>query len=331
MRTSPPFRSARHGARLLLTSAALLATTAAPLISNAGTAALPAEEEATSQPALAPPLSAASLNINPKRIVLDRTGKSATVYLFNQGDSAGLFDITLVERVMLPSGQIVAAEDARTQPEAAEPLSRLASAQTMLVATPRRVRLAPHSGQTIRVRAGGGSDIAPGEYRMHLTIAAVPPPDTGITADQAAKRDPGALSFRIASVIGVSLPVIVRVGAPDVRAAIEQARLSTENLSPGGDEPARPTAVASFDLVRTGQSSLFGDIELRAAKGRGGKDGGEVIGMMRGVGVYPEIDRRHIRLILSRQPQPGETLSLSFTDDDTAPGKRLVQTSISRP
>lgn len=323
-------RSANHGARLLLASALLL-TGAAATRSDVGTAALPAGAEAAPQPAPAPPLSAASLNINPKRIVLDRTGKSATVYLFNQGDSAGLFDITLVERVMLPSGQIVAAEDARSQPEAVAPLSRLASAQTMLIATPRRVRLAPHSGQTIRVRAGGNAEIAPGEYRTHLTIAAVPPPDTGVTADQAARQDPGALSFRIASVIGVSLPVIVRVGAPDVGAAIEQARLTTEFLSPGGAEPPRPFVVATFDLVRTGKSSLFGDIELRATKGRGGRDGGEVIGMMRGVGVYPEIDRRHIRLILSRQPQPGETLSLSFIDDDTAPGKRLVQTSLARP
>lgn len=327
MRTQLKPLSGNRNTRLRL-SIALLLLSCGTFGANTAIASSPAEEEPAQLPA--PQLSAASLNINPKRIVLDRTGKSATVYLFNQGDSAGLFDITLVDRVMLPSGQIISADDARSKPDAAEPLARMASAQAMLIATPRRVRLAPHSGQTIRVRAGGDAGIAPGEYRMHLTIAAVPPPDTGITADQAASQEPGALSFRIASVIGVSLPVIVRVGQPDVGAVIEQARLTTESLSPGGDEPPRPTAVASFDLVRKGKSSLFGDIELRAAKGRG-KDGGEVIGLMRGVGVYPEIDRRHIRLVLSRQPQPGETLSLSFIDDDTTPGKRLVQTSLTRP
>jgi len=321
-------RSGNNGARLLLAGTVLLA---AALGAGAGIASLPAEEASVSASPPAPPLSAASLNINPKRIVLDRTGKSATVYLFNQGDSAGLFDITLVDRVMLPSGQIISAEDARSQPEASESLSRMNSAQAMLVATPRRVRLAPHSGQTIRIRASGDGTLAPGEYRTHLTIAAVPPPDTGVTADQAAKQEPGALSFRIASIIGVSLPVILRNGPADVRAAIEQARVTTENLSLDGKSPPRPTAVATFDLVRTGKSSLFGDIELRAAKGRSGKDGGEVIGLMRGVGVYPEIDRRHVRLVLSRQPQPGETLSLSFNDDDTTPGKRLVQTPLVLP
>ena len=232
---------------------------------------------------------------------------------------------------MLPSGQILSADEARGLPGASEPLSRMASARAMLIATPRRVRLAPHSGQTIRIRASGDTTLAAGEYRMHLTIAAVPPPDTGVTADQAARQEPGALSFRIASVIGVSLPVIVRIGTPDVAAAIEQAQLTTENLSPDGRTPPRPTGVATFDLVRTGKSSLFGDVELRAAKGRGGKTGGEVIGLMRGVGVYPEIDRRQVRLPLSRPPQPGETLSLSFIDDDTAPGKRLVQTSLALP
>lgn len=327
MRNVLPFLPVPRGAHLLPTIALLLASVSV-LLAEAGFAALPADD--TASPAPAPQPSAASLNINPKRIVLDRTGKAATVYLFNQGDSAGLFDITLVNRVMLPSGQIVSADEARDHPEASAPLSRMTSAQAMLIATPRRVRLAPHSGQTIRVRAGGDASTAPGEYRMHLTIAAVPPPDTGITADQAARQDPGALSFRIASVIGVSLPVIVRIGPPDVSAAIEQARLTTESLSPDGKTPPRPMAVALFDLARTGKSSLFGDIEVRAAKGRS-RDGGEVIGLMRGVGVYPEIDRRHIRLVLSRQPQPGETLSLSFIDDDTTPGKRLVQTSLTRP
>lgn len=166
---------------------------------------------------------------------------------------------------------------------------------------------------------------------MHLTIAAVPPPDTGITADQAASQGPGALSFRIASVIGVSLPVILRVGTADVRATVEQARITTENLAVDDKSPIRPTGVATLDLVRTGKSSLFGDIEVRAAKGRGGKDGGELIGLMRGVGVYPEIDRRHVRLVLSHQPQPGETLPLSFIDDDTTPGKRLVQIPLALP
>lgn len=327
MRSVPSFHLATRSVRLLPVITLLLASVSV-LLAGAGSAALPAD--VMSSPVPVPPPSAASLNINPKRIVLDRTGKAATIYLFNQGDSPGLFDITLVNRVMLPSGQIVSADEAGDHPEAAGPLSRMTSAQAMLIATPRRVRLAPHSGQTIRVRAGSDASTAPGEYRMHLTIAAVPPPDTGITAEEAAQQEQGALSFRIASVIGVSLPVIVRIGPPDVGAAIEQARLTTENLSPDGNAPPRPTAVALFDLARTGKSSLFGDIEVRAAKGRS-KDGGEVIGLMRGVGVYPEIERRHIRLVLSRQPQPGETLFFSFIDDDTSPGKRLVQTSLTRP
>jgi len=134
------FRSGNPGARLMLAGTALLTTAA--FCAAAAIASLPAEEASVPASLPARPLSAASLNINPKRIVLDRTGKSATVYLFNQGDSAGLFDIALIDRVMLPSGQIVAAEEANNLPEAAGPLSRMTSARAMLVATPRRVRLA---------------------------------------------------------------------------------------------------------------------------------------------------------------------------------------------
>src|SRR6185437_1650305 len=53
------------------------------------------------------PASGANLNISPKRITFDRNHRSATVYLFNQGSGPGTFDISLVDRVMLPDGQIV--------------------------------------------------------------------------------------------------------------------------------------------------------------------------------------------------------------------------------
>lgn len=52
---------------------------------------------------------------------------------------------------------------------------------------------------------------------------------------------------------------------------------------------------------------------------------------MRGIGVYPEIDRRHVRIELNRAPKSGEKLRLVFVDDDTAPGKILAQSQIAQP
>jgi len=49
------------------------------------------------------------------------------------------------------------------------------------------------------------------------------------------------------------------------------------------------------------------------------------LGQSRGVGVYTEIDRRSIRIPLTRAPEPGEHLEVTFTDDDTSPGKLLAK------
>ena len=54
----------------------------------------------------------ANLNISPKRVTFDRNRRSATVYIYNQGTAAATFDITMVDRAMMPDGQIVALADA---------------------------------------------------------------------------------------------------------------------------------------------------------------------------------------------------------------------------
>ena len=290
--------------------------------------ALFAAFEAAAQPA-APPTPVptvttvgANLNISPKRVTFDRNRRSATVYIYNQGTSAATFDIGLVDRVMTPEGQIVAVSDVASRPELKPMSDRLASAQGTLLASPRRATLAPGQGQTIRLRVGNVPEGANGEYRTHLTITTIPPADSGITAEAAAAGAPDELRFQINSVFGLSIPAIIRAGDPDVRAAIENARIEHADISPDGVAPARRTPVMAFDLVRQGANSLFGNIEIKPS----GQRRGDPIGLARGVGVYTEIDRRTVRIPLSREPAAGEKLEITFTDDDTSPGKLLATT-----
>lgn len=134
------------------------------------------------------------------------------------------------------------------------------------------------------------------------------------------------MSFRINSVLAISIPVILRVGPIDVRAAIEKPALSFENISPDGQAAPVRTAILKFELVRQGANSLFGDLEVR-----GSKKGGEPIGAVRGIGVYPEIDRRLVTVTLTRLPMPGEQLEIQFTDDDSKPGTVLSKASLTAP
>jgi P pilus assembly chaperone PapD len=278
-------------------------------------------------PAPAPQSAAASpgvnLNITPKRLTFARGQRSATVYIYNRGDAAATFDISMIDRVMLPSGDIRPAEDAAVDPQVNSSILRLKSAQTMVVVSPRRATLQPGKGQTIRIRVTPPAGGEAAEYRSHLTVATVPPRDFGFTAENAAAGRPDQLSFRVNSVFGVSIPIIIRTGSAEAEGKIRNLRLTYLDLSPDGLVPPKRTAVVMFELARAGASSLYGNIEVRSRK--------EQLGLARGLGVYPEIDQRTVSIPLRRSPTEGELLEVTFTDDDASPGRIVTKTTFNAP
>jgi hypothetical protein len=287
--------------------------------------AFSAEAQPAPAPAPAAPVATvttvgANLNISPKRVTFDKTRRSATVYIYNQGTEAATFDITMVDRAMLTDGQIVAVQEAA--PESKAVTDQVKSAKDMLLVSPRRATLAPGQGQTIRLRVTNPTDgPTAGEFRTHLTITTIPAPNAGLTAESAAGLAPNELRFQINSVFGLSIPAIVRLGDADVRASIENARVEFVELSADGASAPKRTPVMMFDIVRLGANSLFGNIEVRPV----GQRRGDPIGVARGVGVYTEIPRRAVRIPLNRAPAAGEKLEITFTDDDTSPGKLLAK------
>jgi len=314
----PPARSTQVA--LVLASGALTALLAS--VATAQPAVQPAQAPAAQQ---SPTGIGVNLNITPKRLTFDRGARSATVYIYNQGTAPATFDIAMVDRVMLPTGEIKPLSEAKDQPQLKPVVDKLNSALGMVVATPRRATLAPGKGQTIRLRITPPQTAGAAEYRSHLTVTTVPPRDVGLTAENAAAERSNQLSFRLTSVFGLSIPIIIRGGAADVQGQIRDAQLTYADLSPDGVAPARRTPVLSLNLVRSGANSLFGNVEVRT---KGSKD---PIGLMRGVGVYTEIDHRSIRIPLQRAPGRGEQLEITFVDDDVTPGRVITRSSVAAP
>lgn len=291
-----------------------------------GSVALRAQDEQPQNPTAEEPAAASArinLTITPKRLTFDRNTRSASVYVFNQGNARATVDVSFVERVMLPSGEIATLDNASTNAETRPVADRLRSARGLVVATPRRITLAPGRGQTVRVRVTPPANADAPEYRSHLTVATVPPRNAGLSAEDAAARRPGELNLRLNAVFGLSIPVIIRVGGPDVRADISNVRLDEEMISPDGVAAPSRTVILAFNLARLGGSSLFGNVEIRSATG-----GNDVVGLARGVGVYPEIDSRLIRIPLRRAPATGEVLEVTFVDDDLTPGRVIAKASL---
>lgn len=282
-----------------------LLTLLAPAMVAAQQAPLPIAAPKAQDAQVTVPVQAAAANINitPRRVIFDSTKRTEAVYVFNQGTTPVTVDVALVDNAMLPSGEIVPMS--RLAERGAEGLgAKVRSAKPFVLAAPSRLILPPGQGKTVRVRATLADTATTAEYRTHLTVTTVPPADTGLTAEQAAAAEKGELVLRIQSVFGISIPLIVRGGTPDATGGIGA-------ITPSATRDGPALAVT---LQRKGTTSLYGNLELRTAK--------EVVGVARGIAVYPEADERQAMVPLLRPLKRGEVITATYSADD---GKKPVE------
>jgi hypothetical protein len=205
------------------------------------------------------------LLVAPTRLVLNG-GRSAEIILNNIGEEPATYRISAEFRRMKPDGTL----DEVAEPSAAEKMAR-----DMLIFAPRRVTLAPNEPQAIRISARPPQGLPDGEYRVHLLFRAVPPA-TPVTNPASAPAK--GLSFRLTPIYGVTIPVIVRLGNLDVKAAINNVRLEEHDGKP----------VVALELDRTGGRSTFGEVRVMKA---GVKD---PVAISRAVAVYTELKAREV-------------------------------------
>jgi hypothetical protein len=207
------------------------------------------------------------LLVAPTRIVLDGR-KGAEIILNNIGDEPAVYRVSVEFRRMTEDGVL---QDV-PQPTAADQ-----AAEDMIVYAPRKIALAPHVPQAIRIAARPPEGLADGEYRVHLLFRAIPPSTPVVekaSADEAAK----GLRFQLIPVYGVTIPVIVRLGTLQATAGIADVKLSSKDGKP----------VVSLELDRSGTRSTFGDVRVLKA---GVKD---PVAIQRSVAVYTEVGKRHV-------------------------------------
>jgi hypothetical protein len=208
------------------------------------------------------------LLVAPTRLVLDGR-KGAEVILNNIGDEPATYRISVEFRRMTPDGGLV---------DVAEPTAEDKLAQDMIVYAPRRVTLAPHQPQSVRVSARAPQGLPDGEYRVHLLFRAIPPSRPVVAAQQA--EAPKGIRFALIPVYGVTIPVIVRFGNLQAKAGIANVHLETRDGKP---------AVA-LDLSRSGDRSTFGEVRVFKA---GIKN---PIAIQKAVAVYKEVSSRKVSI-----------------------------------
>lgn len=218
-----------------------------------------------------PVQAAGDLLVAPTRVVLDGS-RGTEVVLNNIGAEPATYRISLeIKRMTAVGGLEEIAE------ENATPAER--TALGMIAFSPRRVTLPPNQPQVIRVGVRIPENTPPGEYRAHMLFRAVPDAAAAVAAD-AAKPAATGVSIALIPIYGITIPVIVRVGDLGAEAVIGDAWVA--------ETPDGPAF--NFGLTRTGNRSVYGDIEVT----RPGAN--EPLLRARGIAVYPEVGAREVSL-----------------------------------
>jgi len=264
----------------------------------------------------------ADLNVSPPRVIFNAGSRADTVLVYNRGTQPATYNIELVDRLMTPDGRLQSLAEVGTTPDEAAARVRLKSAHDLISFSPRRVTLPPGEGQTIRLRILRPADLAPGEYRSHLTITAVPDQDQGLTAEQAAGKGPATgIGVKLTALFSVSVPLFVRQGSPDLNVTISPVRYR------GPDKPGQAASLV-VDVQRSGSMTAYGDIVVETMDGGAA---GKALSQFGGIGVYPEIDHRSVDMQLSRPLAHGEKVRISFKDRDLKPGQSLASAVFTAP
>ena len=254
------------------------------------------------------------INLYPKRIVIDRRQRIATVGLYNKTANTGDYEIDVKDMVMTPQGGVYALDNL---PEGVS-VERLKGAAEMLRWSPRRVALRGSESQTVRIMSRPAADLPDGEYRSHFSVVAIPPQaDAGLSIEDAVMGGSSAASGIGVSIkprFGISIPVIVRVG---------ETTLDVGLRIDGVVEIQSGLALA-LTVARSGTRSAFGDVLITL------EGSSEPVAIARGVGVYPEVDSRDVVIPFSAdfdtsQLRSGSILAVSFIDDDVNPGSTLAR------
>lgn len=243
-----------------------------------------------------------NLLITPRRIVFDGSKRVMDITLANTGIDTATYNISLIQYRMNDDGSFT---------EITEPDPGQNFATDNLRFFPRRVVLAPNEAQMIKMQVTNVNNLAPGEYRSHAYFRSVPI----VTAlgDEAQNTDSTALSIQLIPIFGISIPVIIRVGATDLTASITDMEIET---------PTDSTKRLNLKINRGGTMSVYGDIQVTHISPSGVET---VVSNINGLAVYTPNASRSLAIDLDPTKEvnysSGKLVVTFVSQSDTKPQK----------
>jgi len=255
----------------------------------------------------------AELMLYPTRIVFAGNQRAAQLELINNGSERATYRISLVNRRMSETGAFS---------EIDTPLPGEQFADNLLRYSPRQVTLEPGAGQAVRIMVRKPANLPTGEYRSHLLFAQQPAASGSTSIED---RDPAAkneISIKLTTLVGASIPVIVRHGNTEASVSLTQLDLQ----QPSGGAPT-----LALQIKRSGSQSVYGDLTVSWIPARGAE---QVIARANGVAVYTPNPLRRARIALqppSGLPLDKGTLRITYREQAEDGGELLAEAVLPLP
>ena len=223
------------------------------------------------------------LLITPSRVLFEGSKQKEVLNLVNIGNETTTYSVSFVQRSMKEDGSFIEITKPELGQNFADPYVRI---------FPRQVTLAAHEAQTIVIQYRRKADMRPGEYRSHLYFRS----EKNYTplGDTKTAKDSKSLSVQLIPIFGMSIPVIIRTGETGVTASLSDLQLESKDQTKQN---------LSFNINRTGNISLYGDIRVQFIPEKGKPFD---VAAVNGVGVYTNINSR--KMTVKLETNTGELL-----------------------
>lgn len=248
-----------------------------------------------------------NLLITPVRVVFEGQKKMQELNLANTGKDSAKYLISFMEIRMNEDG---------TFDKINEPDSGQHFASSNLRYFPRTVILAPGEAQLVKIQTTKTNQLTAGEYRSHIYFRAVPH-ETPL-GEQAPAMDSTGISVKLIPVFGITIPVIIRIGASTTKVTISDLAM---------DDSIPYQLNMSFN--RTGNFSVYGDITVNYISPQGKIT---KAGTVNGLAIYTPNTIRHFHMKLDNKAginfHKGRLQVIYTTKTDNTPASELAQTEL---
>jgi P pilus assembly chaperone PapD len=251
----------------------------------------------------------AELMLHPTRLVFEKNQRAAQIELINNGSTPATYRISLVNRRMSESGQFEPVETPAPGEQFADPMLRY---------SPRQITLQPGMAQTVRVMLRKPAELLDGEYRSHLQFELLPE----VAGNRSIENQGGAKEIGVVlnTLVGASVPVIVRHGATSATVRLANLALAREGKQP----------MLSFQFEREGSSSVYGDLAVSFTP-RGSQP--QQLAQVGGIAVYTpnKLRKAAVPLQVQGAALAHGTIEVSYRDRPEAGGRLLAQATLELP